>query len=249
MPFGRGYGRRRRFRRRFRKMRRFRRFARGIRMGRRGFYPGWRNTGGNRAELKYVDSLVNENALEGTSATPVRHLQCLSLIGEGSGIGQRIGRQVTVRKLMFKFYVRMAGTVTAPNTDTVGCRVIIFADRMLNGAEPTLNQAAENTYIGTLLEVSTTPGMLVAGVNLSNRNRFKIIKDWFFGMSCGTGGKPIFTKKFNKRMKKVITWGGTGSAVTDINTNAIFVAAITNATATTQELQIYGRARLRFTDV
>lgn len=242
MPFGRGYGRRRRFRRRVRKMRRFRRFARGIRIGRRGFYPGWRNFNGNRAELKYIDASFGATTIGATAPTTI--FQCMNLIAEGSGVSERIGRQVVIRKLQASWGACWAGT-DVTGVDCAAMRVIILYDRMNNAT------AMDYATLAPLLwqSAATVGAAIHSPLNLSNRNRFKVLKDKRFIMGPTTGGAGTVYRQWIIKKRIKCTWGTTAGTVAAINTNAIHFVMINDGATATEGISVKGYVRARYTDV
>ncbi len=85
---------------------------------------------GALGEMKFHDLDIDDAvvAVNGTIA----QVSCVT-IAEGNGENERIGRKLTIKKIMWRYDLNLPTTVTAANTsDSV--RVILYQDRQANGA-------------------------------------------------------------------------------------------------------------------
>lgn len=122
---------------------------------------------GIRGETKAVDiPITGLNFNNGNNAA-----QCLTLVQEGAGFWNRIGRKIAQKSLRVRGQIAAQGGIAALVEETI--RYIIFYDKQTNGVIPTWNtliQAYDNTGVGI------TNGTL-DGLNLDKRDRFVVLRD------------------------------------------------------------------------
>lgn len=196
----------------------------------RGFFGTYTKRG--REELKVV-----ENALAQAATTNTGTLVLYNGVAQGSDFTNRIGRKVIVKSIHFKWALTPA-TVTDSIGDIVRCMLVW--DMQNNSATPAVT------------DILTTADIL-SGVNLNNRDRFKVLYDKRVVMNPAsytanviTGGNPVTTyrEKYIKCNYETI-FSGTGATSGSIATGALYLMFIDlNTTAST----ITHYARVRFSD-
>ncbi len=145
-----------------------------------GFYG--RYSGGN-AEMKFHDLDIDDAVVAANGN--IAEDSCLT-IAEGNGESNRIGRKITVKKINWRYDVRLSSTTTATSTsDTV--RVVLYLDKQCNGATAV---------------VATDAGIFAndnyqSFKNLANSGRFKILMDRTHAIQCQSAGGNTATN----------TWG------------------------------------------
>ncbi len=121
-------------------------------------------------ELKFHDLDIDDAvvAVNGTIA----QVSCIT-IAEGNGESERIGRKLTIRKIMWRYDLNLPTTAVAANTsDSV--RVILYLDRQANGATAAITGILESNDFQSFN-------------NLANSKRFKILMDRTHHLNCGAG--------------------------------------------------------------
>lgn len=204
----------------------------------RGFYGGYSYRG--RSELKTIDT-ENMNAAVSTTGGIV----LLNGITAGTEIFQRVGRKVIMKSILFRITIFNVPTVQDPQGTAV--RIILFYDSQTNGAAPTVANVLSNMQAAAYTPIATSP------INLNNRDRFKVIKDWLVGNPAATytagnltAGAPV-TKamKCYRKLNHDVIFQGTGATAADIASGGLFlliIADVSNAKAVDYD------ARIRFQD-
>jgi len=122
-------------------------------------------------EYKYMD-----NVLQATScSTPLLGgtLVLLNNMIQGAYTVQRIGNACKMKTLHFKAFITPNQTpVTVPNRENV-LRFIIFYDAQPNGAIPLFKD-----LLNTLSTSGSEEQSVFSGVNIGNRSRFTILRDY-----------------------------------------------------------------------
>jgi len=159
-------------------------------------------------------------------------------VATGTDYTNRIGRKLVMKSIYFKGVIAPSG-VTNPGGDHL--RTILLYDKQTNGAAP--------TPADILTVVDPTSPM-----NLNNRDRFIVLKDWNHGIEAATytagvlsGGsprqKPI---KVYKSCNYEVIFNNTTNAVTSIQTGGVFLLTL-DSTGTGVETLTYF-CRIRFDD-
>jgi len=226
-----------------------------------------------RKEIKAIDLDRTATADKGANMTALlvttlnTNLRVINQIKEGSGFQQRIGRKINMKSVRINGMIRPTGTNVAviPNQEL---RLIMFYDKQWN--------AATAFTLSTLLQDQTeaaTTSSAMSGVNLNNRERFKILIDrkiscpqitvtagpvitsstgsWMLdGSSIETGGPVV---NIYKKLGGLETqYNGTVGTSADINSGALVICLLTDGgtlTTNTNDWQFDGTIRLRYYDV
>ena len=204
----------------------------------RGFYGGYSQRG--RAELKTIDS-ENLNA----AVSLAGGVALLNGIAQGTEIYQRVGRKVIMKSLLFR--ITIFNDPTKQDPQGTALRIILVYDSQTNGAAPTVANIISNMQAAAYTPVVQTP------MNLNNRDRFKVIKDWYFGCPAATytagavtGGAPdTKTKMCYKKLNHDVIFQGTGATSADIASGGVYVLIIADVA---DAKKVDYDCRIRFTD-
>jgi len=246
MPRFSGYGRRRRMRR---FGRRLRRRTRRMRFGRRRFQRmvpyGF---SGSKAELKYLDSEFSMNISKDPASQAGWDIAHLVLIPSGAGVSQRIGRQIIIKKIQINVVWKWKTGNTDVGADDGGdFRFMLVQDRMNNGVAPTNAQVA-----AALLQDISHP--TTCFLNLSNRNRFRVLKDKIIPVTPTNGNNGSGVIRVVKKKRIRVTYNNDAASgsqlISDINTNNIIMLMIPGPTITdTSAVTVTSYRRVRYIDV
>lgn len=162
-------------------------------------------------------------------------------IAQGTDFNQRIGRQSTMKSIIFNGNVFNLSTASLNAFNGGYTRLVIIYDSQPNAALPS----------GTDIFATNDPN---SPMNLNNRDRFQVLMDVrkqvsAFLMSAtpaltaGTPGNAYF-KKYRKCNKETV-FSGTLGTIANISTGAIYLAYITDAAVAAFDYYI----RIRFTDM
>jgi len=198
-------------------------------------------------ELKYNDTVLSNSNVDDAG-----NLTLLNGVANGDQQFQRTGAEVQSTSIQIRGYfsnnsLEIAGTIY---------RMIIFWDRQCNGAAPLLVSTS-----------NSTPGLLYAttggeSVNYpfmyETNDRFRVIYDKRFVInprlvgSTTTGDtdavgvmRLLFKKKI--KLNRRVKYDDINASVSDINTNSLWVAFLSNDTATNLPTVTYN-ARYYFKD-
>lgn len=209
------------------------------------FRPGYDRTSGNfgrfgkSGEEKFFDSSYTSTVVASSGQIAQ---DSLNEIAQGTQESQRIGRKVTIKKILINgsFYLPSTATVADCNDRA---RFILYVDRQANGA------AAGISGTGGLLELAAVDSFN----NLSASQRFYILHNkWYDVNSTGgagngtadtyTGSRRSF--KIKKNVSIPIEFNSTTGAITEIRSNNLGVLLISNS----GKVQCGFRCRLRYKD-
>lgn len=195
-----------------------------------GFYGIYTRRG--REELKVCD-VSGANI----SAAAVGSITLLNPIAQGSDYTNRVGRKYMLKSQLFRFSI----FPNSANSNILGnvVRVIVFADLQTNSAAP------------AVADVLSAVDYL-SPINLTNRDRFKVLCDKFLMMEANyypgfvlTAGSPsAHMVKYFKKMNMEVINSGTGATVGAIQTGGVFILVIAKADGPLYDFN----SRLRFTD-
>lgn len=182
----------------------------------RGFYGLYTQAG--RSELKYTDvSAINQAMITAGS------VQLLQNVPAGTDVNERVGRKITNKSILFRIqayteYTALSGAAV---------RVMLVYDSQTNSA---------GVNVTDILQFAQP----LSPMNLNNRDRFKVLKDWYFGtdaivysggppatsITSGTGG--TYTKKTYRRLNHDTIFSATGNTIGSISTGAILLLLISD---------------------
>lgn len=201
--------------------------------------PGYTRSGGyygrfgKGGELKFADFAISHNV----DSTGELVLQCCG-VAQGTTESQRIGRKITVKSVQ----IRAAATAVpgAGASYSSGAYWYLVLDKQANGA------AAGAT------DVFTSTVFSEAMHNLSNSNRFVVLKKWkhFFTPSAGVAtalNNVAWPIEVYKKCNIPIEYSSTTGSITEIRSNNISLFAGTDGRSD-DTIQVFGICRIRFTD-
>jgi len=125
----------------------------------------------------------------------------LGLIAQGDDVDGRDGLQVSLRSLDIRLLLQ-AGT----NRSCV--RFILFVDKQVN------NNTAPLTLDDLLEETSTAIEALVSPINIENKRRFRILKDWTRTLVDQTF-TDVLCFRVRKTLKTKIRYSGGAATLAD----------------------------------
>lgn len=195
-----------------------------------GFYGLYSKRG--RDELKVID--VNNYFVAIPTGGSVI---LLNGVAQGTDYTNRIGRKIIMKSLLFRATLFPSTTASAVYGATL--RVMLVYDCQTNATTPAITDFFAG---GTYLEA----------MNLTNRDRFKVIKDWIVPVEAGvytasslTAGSPKnHCLKMFKKMSMDEIFGGTAATVGSIQTGGLFLVLIASAA----NWNIDYASRVRFID-
>ncbi|MDG0901972.1 capsid/nuclear shuttle family protein [Pseudomonas sp. L01] len=220
--------------------------------------------GGNRlpanlrsfgGEVKALDSALQSTS--GLNATG--SVTCLNLIRAGSSFFNRIGRRVELKNITFSAAVAPLRTSTTSTSEYI--RIIVVYDRQTNGANPAIADVLQSV---DQAGANTTTSF--SGINLNNRDRFRIFIDERITLPNITVAGAITTspsvdidplkttfniKRFVKLGRELTQYKADSApaVVGDIATGGLFLVMLGSAGAGTEAYGLNWESRVRFNDV
>lgn len=200
---------------------------------RTGYYGRFAPLG---TELKFFDT---NKASTATASAGTIFDDSLCHVPAGTGESERIGRKITIKSINLHTEALLISTASSSNCDD-GVRMILYWDKQCNGATATVTD---------ILETATYRSFN----NLSNKNRFRILKDVFIDVSCqagaGNGTTNQFatvgkTRNFYIKCNIPVEFSSTTGAIAEIRSNNIGVLVISSNGL----MEFAYTARIRFTD-
>lgn len=206
-----------------------------------GFRPGY-GMSGRGGEKKVIDAASFTGNLD-----TVGTVKALNLCAQGTDYTNRVGRIIQLKSVQLRGFVMRENASTA--TSQNGCRVMLVWDSQPNGGA-----------IASISDILNNGGTdSTAFMNLTNRDRFKVIRDDFFmlGQVSTTATQAFAFGEGNH----VINWyvplgpeyqtqfGGTGSTIGDVQHGSLLfvcLGSVTDAGTVADTLQY--STRVRFTD-
>ncbi len=190
-------------------------------------------------ELKFHDLATVDTVVSATGSTD--DIPSCNLIAQGVTEVTRVGRKCTIRKILWKFDLKIPTTATANETSEV-VQVMLYLDKQANGAAAAvldiLETAANNEFR-----------------NLSNSGRFVILMNRTYALNCPAGsgrgstdtlsyGEQVVHDEFYKDCNIPLEFSATTGAITELRSNNIGILTISkDGTA-----NLNGKMRLRFSD-
>jgi hypothetical protein len=212
-----------------------------------------------KQECKSVD-LDAQSITFGDATTA--NFQLLNGMLMGSGFWNRIGQRVSLKSIQMNMEFQWTGSGPAAN-NSIAYRIILFYDAQSNKTMP----AVSDLLLSTLYN-STTATNSQSMINLNNRDRFLIIKDWRFSILAwptvaqqassamwissylSTQNHLPTTKKWYIKLNGLETiYNNSTGAIGDINTGALALMILSDVSgANGNPIAMSLTARLRFYD-
>lgn len=200
-----------------------------------------------RPEKKTVD--VNKTALTFDSTG---NFLLLNAPVTGAGEYQRVGRKISMQSVSGRISIFATAPATA-GADFI--RLVLFYDRQPNGAAPVLAdvlQSVDNT--------GTTTSTSMSNLNINNADRFKILRDWYWGIpQAGTGTNAELARtfaagpcadKFFVSLKGMETHfnGNSAGTIGDIATGSLYLLAVGLQSNANASWRVNCETRVRYLD-
>lgn len=205
------------------------------------FVPGYQRTGGfygrfagPGAELKFFDTALDfmfDTSLE------VPATGQLNLIPQGVTESTRVGRKCVLKSILMKG--NMVFVPAAAATAAGIARLWLVLDKQANGA------AAAATDVFTSIDTA------VCLRNLSNSERFVILKKWMWTFNSPAGVTTAYNNvrrlfSFYKPCNIPLEFSSTTGAITELKTNNVFLMA--GSDNVDDLVTFHGNCRVRFSD-
>lgn len=181
-------------------------------------------------EIKSYDLAVIPDAVNQTSGTTEVYLTSVAGIGgtnafttgmavlnavpQGANFYNRIGSKIICTS------VQVRGTLclqAASGVDRIITRILVVYDRQPNGAFP--------TYADVLATNDAAP-VFDSGINMQNRSRFTVIRDFYFSINQAETTQKSFS--FWSRCNLETEFGNSTGLIGDIKTGSILLIAFGN---------------------
>lgn len=204
-------------------------------------------------ELKWVDQL--RSAMDFTSTVD---FDIQNGLIPGVGVNNRVGRKIKMKSLTIYGDIVRRLTNAASNNDHL--RLMLIYDRQPNGAVPGLSDVLQSTDVS-----GTTQTNAQAMLNLTNGERFKVLRDWHWKLDQTAISAPLpniedaqvtsghvspcqFKVYIPLKGLPVSYNAGVAGTQADIATGALYLMSLgLNAAGTATHSLIY-TSRLRFYD-
>jgi hypothetical protein len=210
-------------------------------------------------EKKSID-IVYDVSVAGTLLTaPAASWTLLNGIANGTGINGRIGSKITMKSIYLRYNVYNNYGITqgpALNVPPSVTRVILLYDSQWNGQATT----------PALTDVLLAPGDVHAQLELSNRDRFKVLMDKLYVIGGGDrtgaagsnnfnpegGDKQIYAVKKYKKLNLETIFSGVDATQASIKTGAIWLMMTCSGNPLVAgapvPARVLGSSRIRFDD-
>ncbi len=185
------------------------------------FRKGYDRTGGYygrftgmSGELKFLDTVVTD-----TPITAAMVIQNLTVIAEGNGESQRVGRKVTIKSVHIKGVMTLIPATDAANTSDKVFGMLV-QDTQTNGAAFTALDLLDSNVVASFR-------------NLANSSRFKVLykKTFLFnaGGAAPSGAAFVFSSSqrdvnINKKCNIVMEYdnSATTGVITSVRSNNVY---------------------------
>lgn len=190
---------------------------------------GWANPS-RGGELKFVDVSYGTDVTVSTSAWSAGVL--LNGLANGSDASTRIGRKITMKSLLIRFYATMAATSTGGSV----IRYLVVYDKQANATAPAI------TDILLADEFSSYN-------NLSNRDRFVTLVDYITEPISDNGAKSTGGVIFKRINLETMFNAGSAGTIGDITSGSVYIFNCQTGGIATAAPNCVARCRIRYTDV
>lgn len=195
----------------------------------------------NLGEMKNFDTIQDNLPID----TTAENVTSLNLIPQGVTDNTRVGRKCTIRRITMKGYLSWDSTTMGAGTFAFAqVRLVLVLDKQANGGNPAWTDVYQAATVNSPR-------------NLSNVNRFTVLKDWHLTPTfpcvpntAGTGVVivcPMAKIKFNKKVNIPLEFSSTTGAITEIRSNNLTLMAMSLIGDDTHTLSAHWR--VSFTDI
>lgn len=205
----------------------------------------------HRREIKYVDIAYNAITIRAANIPPTG--QVLNIPVQGAAPYNRIGSKVMNKSIRVRGHVQQVATALPTIV-----RIIIIYDRQTNGATPSWATVIQSTTSN-----GTQGNAALDGINMDNRERFKMLADEQILLPAATFNAGVVTNasfpdtsgptnklnfdRYIKLFDLETHYKASAGAVGDIATGGIFLFAVMDGDDSSWEF-LY-TARLRYDDL
>lgn len=200
------------------------------------FVPVARKESKGEGELKFFDTTLSFN-FDTTMEVPATGQ--LSLIPQGDTGSTRDGRKCTVKSVQIRAAVRLTPAAAATASGTAW--LYLVQDKQANGATA--------TAAGDGNSVFTSANAAAALIELTNADRFTILKKWVMDFNSSAGAAAALNNvsqhiEYFKALDMPMTFGTAAVDITQIKFNNLFLVA--GASGADDLIGVDGTCRLRF---
>lgn len=197
-----------------------------------GFYGVYSQRG--REELKVIDTAQITSPILTTATTILQNG-----VAQGTDFTNRVGRKVIVKSIHVKYFIGATFTADGATGDII--RYMLVWDYQANGA------------LASASDILTTTDSL-SGINLTNRDRFKVLYDkrhvmeavdYNAGTIVAGNGRPVFAQRY-MRVNMPMIFGGTAATIGSIQTGSLVLLVLSANSSTAWS--IASNIRVRFSD-
>lgn len=188
----------------------------------------------SQGENKFFDT-VHNFSIDFTGEVPATGQ--LNLIPQGVTDSTRVGRKCVIKSIQMKGQVRLVPAASATAADMVVIYVVL--DRQANGAA------------AAVTDVLTGTDVTISMLNLTNSQRFKILKKFTFALVSTAGVTTAYNNvvkplKWFKKCNIPLEFSGATGAITELRSNNIFLLA---GSGLLDDISSYvGTTRIRYSD-
>lgn len=223
---------------------------------RRKFFRGRRWY--NKPELKSWERFIDTNVptitfwrgfteAQGSSGAATNgNAVLVNGMNQGAGVFNRIGSQVTVKKIYIQYCIVRQTTIaqTTPQLFPSSCmRVVLIKDRQPNGAAPAITDIFDSSV--------TSAFSTEQPLNLTYRNRFKILAERRYILTAGSEAQMYYGDIIYKKPFRV-TYTGSTDGIAAIRTNSVYIIFLSHHSslgdANTNPSVVSFSSRCRFVD-
>lgn len=227
-----------------------RRTGKGVRKGytrSKGNYGRYKVSSKGAQELKYKDNIdVDSSSMQGTAGA---HKLDLLQVVEGAGAQERIGRKVTIKKILVTVRMTLSRATTVgfnSGHDSSVYRFMMVQDKQTNGLDIDLSDVVSGSGI-------------TAHINLENGHRFRVLADKLFTITpanayaidqdpsvstlMASSKRMIF--KCNKNVNIPVFFSGSTGGTVELRSNSVWCFIWSDEGALTSTLM---NSRIRYTD-
>ncbi len=177
-------------------------------------------------EVKFFDTTVT------TSTSLLGGTFCLSLMGGGTGVSQRVGEKIKAKELQSRMSLT-AGSATLQSDH----RIIIFSDSDNQGALPSV----ADVLVSADVEAQYT---WTNSRSIDGEPRFRILYDKTFMMDPNTGASSTFFAAPKIPINREMVFTGSGSGQGQQSRNSLYLLVLSDSVVCT----LTSTHRLLYTD-
>lgn len=181
-----------------------------------------RRRGYRKPELKSIDGiagsapvvLFQNTFLDGVNAI------LLNAASQGTAYNQRIGNSILIKSMLVRACIEVPDAEVASTSFSQCVRIMIIKDRQANGLAPAITDIFETVN-------STSGNVVTYAMNLTYRQRFKVLCDRRYVLSGASNAAEFFFEYISKRNHRV-EYNGTSAtpSISEIRTNAIWLVCL-----------------------